>query len=105
MVEKYLGPACPFERAESEGMAPTIDIIVDTLVLVTDVADGIATASGDLQCPFERTLQHLPSQVQRSTYTASSCSDFRGSPSAGDPLDLGENIEGSDKALVALLEG
>ena len=85
MVEKYMGPARPFERAK------------------LDAANGSAPACGDLRHSCEETMQHLSGQVQRSSKAAGSCNDFGGSAGVSGPFDVGDSVEGSDEALVALL--
>ena len=87
MVEKYLGPARPFERAEVEA------------------TDGNAPGCGDLRRSCEKTLPHLSGQVRQSSEAARNCSDVGGFAAASEPFDGGDNVEGPDEALVALLQG
>ena len=104
MVEKYLGPARPFQCAKSEGMAHSVNNVVDVEALSTDATDGITTIVGNLRCSSKGTLYNCYGQFRRSTCVAGSTNDFEGSPSARDAVDLGETAKGSYEALAVLLD-
>ena len=86
MVEKYLGPAHPFEHAEVES------------------TDGSAPGSGDVRLSCEDTLSHWSGQVRESNEAAGNGSDVGGSAAPSEPVDGGDSAEGPDEALVALLQ-
>ena len=82
-----MGPARPFECVEVES------------------TDGSAPGSGDVRRSCEETLPHLSGQVRESNEAAGNGSDVGGSAAPSEPVDGGDNAEGPDEALVALLQG
>ena len=87
MVEKYLGPACLFERAKVES------------------TDGNALGSSDIPRSGEETLPHLSGQARESNEVAGNGSNVDGSAAASQAIDGGDSVEGPNEELVTLLQG
>ena len=104
MVEKYLGPTRPFQPAESEGIIYGVESIVDVDAVSRATADGIASGVGDLRGTSQGTRWSYDGQLSRNTCVAGSSTRFVGSPTIGEPLDLGEADKGSDEMLDILLD-